>query len=188
VSGLDTSPTKPVCKGDCPPTRIKEPRKYVVGFLLVKGVNTVLLISKQKPAWQAGRLNGPGGKVEQGESFLQAMRREFEEEIQYAGIDAWEHFATLRGSEHDGDVYAVAFFRTEIHPSEAPHVIHPYFEYDERPEWVRTDPLPDAVLPNLRFLVPMAMYPMRDAWPYTLIEGAPNPQDNTPVADATGTP
>jgi len=94
----------------------------------------------------------------------------------------------LRGSEHDGDVYAVAFFRTEIHPSEAPHVIHPYFEYDERPEWVRTDPLPDAVLPNLRFLVPMAMYPMRDAWPYTLIEGAPNPQDNTPVADATGTP
>ena len=137
----------------CQPKR-QPVARYVVGFLFVDGVNTVLLIRKKRPAWQAGRLNGPGGKVEPGETFLQAMRREFTEEIEYAGIDAWEHFATLHAVSPDAA--QIAFFRAVITPREAPHVIHPHLEYDERPEWVRTDPLPDAVLPNLHFLIPMA--------------------------------
>lgn len=40
----------------------------------------VLLIRKAKPDWQAGLLNGIGGKVEFGEGILQATRREFYEE------------------------------------------------------------------------------------------------------------
>jgi 8-oxo-dGTP diphosphatase len=56
----------------------------VQGYVLViarnfKGGGTVLL-RKTKPAWQAGRLNYPGGKIEEGESPLAAAAREFAEE------------------------------------------------------------------------------------------------------------
>lgn len=53
---------------------------YVVGFVFTPDRQEVALIRKLRPKWQAGRLNGIGGKVEPGESPLEAMVREFEEE------------------------------------------------------------------------------------------------------------
>ena len=38
--------------------------KYVVGFAFNKEKTKVLLIKKTKPDWQAGQLNGIGGKIE----------------------------------------------------------------------------------------------------------------------------
>jgi len=162
--------------------------RYVVGFLLVEGMPSVLLIRKKRPQWQAGRLNGPGGKVEPGETFLDAMRREFEEEIGVR-VERWEHFVTLRGEEKAGQPYEVAFFRGSVTLGGAHYIIDDARQYEEQPEWVRTDPLPSDVLPNLRFLIPMARYPHRPAEPYTLIEGAANPQDvQNQLADSTGQP
>lgn len=40
----------------------------------------VLLLRKAKPEWQAGLLNGVGGKLEEGETVFQCARREFTEE------------------------------------------------------------------------------------------------------------
>lgn len=51
---------------------------YTCAFAFHK--NNVLLIRKAKPDWQAGLLNGIGGKVEDGESIFQATVREFKEE------------------------------------------------------------------------------------------------------------
>lgn len=79
---------------------------YVVGFLFSDDLKHVALIKKARPAWQAGLLNGIGGKLEPGETSLQAMTREFYEE---AGLDIndWRHFATLSENEHYKlDVYA----------------------------------------------------------------------------------
>ena len=49
------------------------------------------LIQKKRPAWQAGKLNGIGGKVETTEDSTSAMVREFREET---GVDtpakAWQ--------------------------------------------------------------------------------------------------
>jgi 8-oxo-dGTP diphosphatase len=71
----------------------------------------VLLIQKAKPAWQAGRMNGLGGKLEKGESFAQCGAREVEEESRRPGAAAgergaidvapeeWRHFGVLRGAE-----------------------------------------------------------------------------------------
>jgi 8-oxo-dGTP diphosphatase len=56
---------------------------YVVGFLFDQTLENVVLIRKAKPAWQKGKWNGVGGKIEPHETAADAMSREFEEE---AGI------------------------------------------------------------------------------------------------------
>lgn len=55
---------------------------YVLGFAFDYECPdlSVLLIRKAKPAWQKGKLNGVGGKIEPGEKPLVAMVREFFEE------------------------------------------------------------------------------------------------------------
>ncbi len=55
-------------------------KKYVVGFLIDVNWN-VVLIRKNKPEWQAGKLNGVGGKIEDTDADVHsAMEREFQEE------------------------------------------------------------------------------------------------------------
>lgn len=58
--------------------------KYVVIFLFTFDKKKVWLIKKEKPDWQKGCLNGIGGKVEEGESPLDAAYRELKEE---AGVE-----------------------------------------------------------------------------------------------------
>lgn len=53
--------------------------QYVLG-IVTSPERDVLLIRKTKPDWQAGRLNGIGGKIEIGEAPGFAMAREFREE------------------------------------------------------------------------------------------------------------
>jgi 8-oxo-dGTP diphosphatase len=81
--------------------------EYVLGFAFTEdyaGFNRVMLIHKLKPAWQAGKLNGIGGKIEPGETPHRAMAREFFEE---AGLEslptAWLKFAELKSP--DAQVY-----------------------------------------------------------------------------------
>lgn len=71
--------------------------KYCLGFLFDPKLEQVVLIVKDHPEWQAGLLNGVGGKIADGESPLDAMVREFEEEAgpRVPG-DEWTWFATLR--------------------------------------------------------------------------------------------
>ncbi len=74
---------------------------YVLGFVFHND-DYVLLIEKQKPAWQKGKLNGIGGKIEVTadsgipERPAEAMARECREET---GLDipepAWRHYATM---------------------------------------------------------------------------------------------
>ena len=69
--------------------------EYVAGFLFSPSMNSVVLIQKNKPEWQAGKLNGVGGKVEAGETPEQAMTREFEEEAG-AHVEGWRLIRTER--------------------------------------------------------------------------------------------
>ena len=122
---------------------------YVCGFLISPDRGRVLLIRKNRPAWQAGKLNGVGGKVEPGEAPRAAMAREFREE---AGLDlpesAWSHVVMLTG--RDGD-WAGHFFRAfgGIDAAQAmtdePLEIHP------------VDALPPDTIPNLRWIIPMLL-------------------------------
>lgn len=59
----------------------------------------VALIRKTKPKWQAGLLNGIGGKVERKEETIDAMVREFREETGFSTItEDWLCFASMHGS------------------------------------------------------------------------------------------
>lgn len=55
-------------------------KTYVVGFPFNRDFRNIILILKNRPAWQAGSLNGIGGKIEDGENSINAMVRECLEE------------------------------------------------------------------------------------------------------------
>ena len=76
--------------------------RYVLGFLFNEDRSSVVLIRKSKPVWQSGLLNGVGGKIEEGETPLNAMIREFREE---AGVDTtqikWRQYCTMVGKDFE---------------------------------------------------------------------------------------
>jgi 8-oxo-dGTP diphosphatase len=118
--------------------------EYVAGFLFDSNRKIVALIQKNRPAWQAGRWNAIGGKVEQGETPDSAMRREFQEETG-VDIDRWRRFVTLT----DARGWRVHFFRAFGDTTAIKQTS------DEVPGVFYVNDLP-LVIPNLYWLIPMA--------------------------------
>jgi len=118
--------------------------KYVLGFMFSTN-GAVWLIRKNKPEWQRGRLNGIGGKIEENESPADAMKREFYEE---AGIklNDWKHFCTLT----DRDSYEVYCYY--VYSDETPATMT-----EEKVTLCYTCSLPIDVIPNVNWLIPMAL-------------------------------
>lgn len=121
---------------------------FVAGFLIDPVQQVVALVRKQRPAWQAGRLNAIGGHVEPGESFDEAMRREFVEET---GVDRddWQHFATVCG-----DWGEVRFYRAFGDVDQARTTTDEPIEH----WWVPNVLTSADILPNLTWLLPLALY------------------------------
>jgi 8-oxo-dGTP diphosphatase len=136
---------------------------YVLGFrfkgLPVMGAAEVALIEKTKPHWQAGKLNGIGGKIEVSDleqvrdslahSYQIAMAREFREET---GLDTkpqeWRKFGTL----HHGDncvFLLVSFAKWDEALLQTT---------EEKPMWVPTMLLRMMpIMDNLLWMIPMAL-------------------------------
>jgi 8-oxo-dGTP diphosphatase len=78
-------------------------KEYVLGFATSEGEKSygeVVFIKKTKPEWQAGLKNGVGGKIEEGETSIQAMVREFEEETSVKTESSqWKSYCTLENSQ-----------------------------------------------------------------------------------------
>lgn len=75
-------------------------QEYVIGLLFDRTFTVVGLIRKNRPAWQAGKLNGIGGKVEGQESPINALVREFEEETSYTSKpEDWNYYAKITGKD-----------------------------------------------------------------------------------------
>lgn len=109
--------------------------------------SAVVLIEKNRPAWQAGKLNGVGGKIEPGEWTVDAMVREFKEETGCETLTKdWEYFLTLEGG--DWRVYCYRAFRDA----------QLRWVTDECPFWTFLDELREHPhIPNLAWLIPMAL-------------------------------
>lgn len=110
--GLVESPDRDQ-KGGAGGVERAELKHYVAGFMFDHGRTRVALIRKAKPAWQRGKLNGIGGKVEAGENVFEAMVREFMEETGYeTTVAQWEQFLRMAGENDDGGNFRVDFFAT----------------------------------------------------------------------------
>ncbi len=127
--------------------------EYVVGFAFDSQVSSVLLIRKTKPEWQAGRWNGVGGKVEPGESPVDAMVREFEEETGLAvPAEEWSEFVELVDAACGWNVH---FFRAFGVP-----ICNAWSTTNEVVmEWPANGAETMDWIPNLRWLVPLAAQP-----------------------------
>lgn len=117
--------------------------EYVVGFLCSSG--SVVLIRKQRPAWQFGRLNGIGGHIELNETPLAAMQREFKEET------GWEQKTWKLAVVMTGKTWKVYFFIANgpVH--------HVKTKTDEKVCLESINSLPQDVIPNLRWLIPLCL-------------------------------
>lgn len=130
-------------------------KKYTVGFIFNKDLSKVLLIHKTKPEWQAGRINGIGGKVEDGEEYVDCMVREAEEET---GIKSkskdWVSTGVIEGKDA---VIATFGYQYEGELFDA-------FVYEkEKIEWFSVQEIPDNVIMNLNWLIPLTIEKIRDA-------------------------
>jgi len=134
-------------------------KRYVLGFAFDPTLYKVLLIEKTRPEWQAGRMNGVGGHIEEGELSYEAMRREFIEETNIsANIDpAWVQYAKLHGVDKSGELWEIDIYRGII--DELGPIDSYYATTDEgvvslvAVKCLNTCP----VLPNLLYLIPMAI-------------------------------
>jgi len=78
---------------------------YVVGFVFDHAREHVMLMRKNRPTFQAGLLNGVGGKVESHETAFAAMRRECAEESDLH-ISDWMHVASVCATNYQIDVWS----------------------------------------------------------------------------------
>ena len=120
---------------------------YVLGFAFDSARMRVALIEKNRPDWQLGKLNGIGGHIEQFDTTpFDAMQREFSEEAGL-NISTWVHHVTMRCP--DWVVYVFYAHNVGLHALRE--------STDERLVNYDVENLPPNVLPNLRWLIPLAL-------------------------------
>ena len=142
---------------------------YVAGFMFDE--KDVYLIRKSRPSWQAGKLNGIGGHIEENESPLDALIREFEEESgAKTSPHHWTHIGTFRNPQniHTSSPWEVWFFRGKIFVGDD----IPKTTTDETVERIPRSSFPRAdVVPNLNWLIPLALHG-GNSWPLNVMEYA----------------
>lgn len=129
--------------------------KMVCGFLF--SPTHVLLVRKTHPSWQVGLLNGVGGKMENKETPIEAMRREFQEEAGFAKPLDWNIFATEYEETQKALIY---FFKAEC---EVPIAVPRHNDTGEPLEWLPLQTIHDMrdKIGNLSWLIPLALDPRR---------------------------
>jgi 8-oxo-dGTP diphosphatase len=132
---------------------------YVCGFLFSDSREHVLLIRKRRPTWQAGKLNGVGGKIESFDASPgHAMAREFREE---AGLDLapqnWQEILTLTAPD-----WHTHFYRAigDVHAARA--------MTDEQLEVHDVHALPRETIPNLHWMIPLMLDRDRESGGYRI--------------------
>ena len=84
-------------------------KQYVLGFIF-NYAGDILLIEKKRPEWQAGLLNGVGGKIEPFELPKAAMSRETKEETELnIPEDYWRFVCLIEGEDYQTHVFTCIY-------------------------------------------------------------------------------
>lgn len=133
--------------------------EMVVGFAIDLDHNEVVLIRKTHPQWQVGKLNGVGGHMEEGETPLMAMSREFVEETGLS-ISDWKKICMMEGDTWK--LYVFSTFFNDIDnvrsTTEEKVVLQDINQLDD----LRLQ----VCIPNVRWLVPMCIEHMTNRYSY----------------------
>ena len=125
-----------------------EPGKpaFVLALLYTEDRTQVVLMRRTRPAWQAGRVNALGGKLMRGETPVEGARREVREE---SGVDVpeWREVLIWDDAEYELHVMSAA--------SELARGARTLEDQEVFLAEVRA--LPENVIDNLRWLVPLAL-------------------------------
>lgn len=125
-------------------------KRYVLGFAFSPTLEKVVLIQKRKPEFQHGKFNGVGGKIEEGETPAEAMKREFEEETTVnCGEARWTQYVTM-----DAPDWICFCFFTILSQVEFDKAITATTEFIVKSS---VGELPTGCMRNLHWLIPMAL-------------------------------
>ena len=124
-------------------------KKYTVGFIFNKSHSKVLLVHKISPEWQNGKINGVGGKLEEGETSLDCIVREVREETSLkTKKNDWVLVGRIFGDDWFVDVFGATYNGKLSDAKKADK---------EEVEWFSVKSLPDNVIKNLTWLVPVTL-------------------------------
>jgi 8-oxo-dGTP pyrophosphatase MutT (NUDIX family) len=119
----------------------------------------ILLILKDRPEWQKGKLNLPGGRMEEGETPEEAAKRELHEET---GLQAWrmQQMGVMKDRQFTIHcLNAIAETHVELKPREG--------ETEEVMWMPFHEALADKrLIPNLRVIIPLMRCEV-DGWTIT---------------------
>lgn len=108
----------------------------------------ILLVLKDRPAFQKGRLNLVGGKIEKDETPAYAAMRELKEESGLIGNPA---IPKLCGAIKGVDCIVYCFV-VDVNEK----IIQPRKEETEKVDWYSLDVLDDPrLMPNLKLIIPL---------------------------------
>lgn len=120
---------------------------YVLGFMFDVSCEQVLLIQKNRPAWQKGLYNGIGGKIEN-ELPIEAMVREFKEETGILTVEKdWTFFTRIENSDFNINIFFIKsddIFTAKSVESEQVKI----FDVEN---------LPKNVIYNLNWIIPLIL-------------------------------
>lgn len=128
-------------------------KEYVVIFASISPEieqREVLLVLKDRPEWQKGKLNLPGGKIEEGESPVAAAVRELKEEtgLDPIGVEP-KIMGTIKGQQ--SLIYSVNIrvpFYTKLSPREGETEVPNWYFWS----FIKND---ERLMPNLRITIPL---------------------------------
>jgi len=123
--------------------------QYTPGFIFDSDLNKVLLVHKQKPDWQKGKINGIGGKYEGSETPEECIARETHEESTLdIRKELWVYVGTMHQTVGDVGILAAKYTGSANDAVKNDH---------EDIEWFDVSYLPSNVISNLRWLVPLSL-------------------------------
>ena len=124
-------------------------RKFTLGFIFDSASRHVLLVHKERPEWQKGKVNGVGGKYESGEGAEACIQRETQEETTLEIPESnWVYVGVIHQEKGDVDVLA-ARYRGSMEDAKR--------NDDEEIGWFPIDALPENVMTNVSWLVPLSL-------------------------------